>query len=68
MTHQMWCEHPFSQRNRTTERTVGVRVGGDRKWGRGARGWWTKFLKKGEGVRQYRGVLNRWLSTPLPTM
>ena len=55
MTHQMWCEHPFSQRNRTTERTVGVRVGGDRKWGRGARGWWTKFLKKGRGLGNIGG-------------
>ena len=27
----MWCDHPFSQRNRTTERTVGMRVGDDRK-------------------------------------
>ena len=26
----MWSDHPFSQRNRTTERTVKVGVGGDR--------------------------------------
>ena len=29
----MWRDHPFSQRNRTTERTVGVEVGGDRQMG-----------------------------------
>ena len=29
----MWCDHPFSQRNRTAERTVGVEVGRDRKVG-----------------------------------
>ena len=28
--HQMWCDHPFSQRNNTTERAVGVGFGGDR--------------------------------------
>ena len=27
----MWCNHPFSQRSKTTERAVGVGVGGDRK-------------------------------------
>ena len=27
----MWCDHPLSQRNRTTKRTVGVGVGGDRE-------------------------------------
>ena len=29
----MWCDHPFSQRNRTTERRVEVGVGGDREVG-----------------------------------
>ena len=29
----MWCDHPFSQRNMTTERTVGVGVGGDKEFG-----------------------------------
>ena len=33
--HQMWRDHPFSKRNRTTERTLGVEGGGDRDWGRG---------------------------------
>ena len=27
----MWHDHPFSQRNKTTERAVVVGVGGDRK-------------------------------------
>ena len=31
--HQMWHNHPFSQRNKTTERTLGVGVGGHREWG-----------------------------------
>ena len=30
----MWHDHPFGQRKKTTERAVGVRVGGDRE-GRG---------------------------------
>ena len=29
----MRCDNPFSQRNRKTERTVGVGVGGDKKVG-----------------------------------
>ena len=48
----MWCDHPFSQRNRTAERTVGVEVGGDRKVGeRGLDKIWKR------GGKQYRGVL-----------
>ena len=31
IAHQMWYDHPFSQRNWTTERTIGVEVGGCRK-------------------------------------
>ena len=30
----MWHDHPLSQRNRTTERTVKVGVGGDREVGK----------------------------------
>ena len=29
----MWHDHPFSQRNKTTERTVAVEVGGDKEVG-----------------------------------
>ena len=29
----MWHDHPFSQRNRITERTVQVGVGGDKEVG-----------------------------------
>ena len=44
----MCCNHPFSQRSRITEKTVGVGVGGDREvgWGGGV----GQKLKKGEGV------------------
>ena len=37
ITSKKLRDHPFSQRNRTTERTVGVGVGGDREvgWGDG---------------------------------
>ena len=33
IAHQMWRDHPFSQRNITTEGAVGVGVGGDREVG-----------------------------------
>ena len=48
----MWHDHPFSQRNRITERTLGVEVGGDKEVVR-VKGW-TKFEKG--GGKQYRGV------------
>ena len=35
ITHQMPHDHPFSQRNRSTEGPVGVGVGGDRGVERG---------------------------------
>ena len=60
----MWPNHPFSHRNRTMERTVGVGVGGDREWGGG--GVCRKKLKKGGG-RQYRGIfIDMGVGTPLP--
>ena len=43
IAHQMWCDHPFSQRNMTTEKTVGTGAGGDREVGVG--GMWEKFEK-----------------------
>ena len=51
IAHQMWLDHPFSQRKKTTESVVGVGVGGNREGG------WTTF-EKGEG-RQYRGDLHK---------
>ena len=44
----MWCDHAFSQRNRTTERTVWVGVAGNREVEGG--GNWTKFEKRGGGI------------------
>ena len=48
----MWRDHPFSQRNRTTERTVAVEVGGGREVGE--RGL-DKFEKGGRGVSNIGG-------------
>ena len=44
----MCCDHPFSQRSRITEKTVGVGVGGDREVGWGGGGW-GKIGKRGVG-------------------
>ena len=59
----MWCDHPFSQRNMATERTV-VGVGSDREvWGR------TKFEKWGGGGENIVVTsFNNGISTPLLTM
>ena len=65
----MWHDHPFSQRNRTTERLVGLQVGGDRGMG-GGEGV-GQNLEKGGGVGNIGGrgfSKNRGFSTPLPTM
>ena len=52
ITHQIWRNHPFIQRNKTTEGAVGVGVGGNRhgevvvgqnlknEWGLGNIGWY----------------------------
>ena len=47
IVYQIWHDHPISQRNKTTERTVGVGVGSDRDIGTG--GAWRKFEKRGGG-------------------
>ena len=41
----MWHDHPLSQGNMTTERTMGLGVGGDNKMEGGG---WTKFEKEGK--------------------
>ena len=46
----MWRDHTFSQRNKTTERVVGVGVGDNRAGRRD----WTKF-EKGRGVGNIGG-------------
>ena len=43
IAHQMWHDHPFNQRNMTSERAAGLGVGGDPDMG--ARG--PKFEKWG---------------------
>ena len=43
IAHQMWCDHPFSQRNKTTERTGGVEE--TEKWEMG----FGQNFKKGVG-------------------
>ena len=30
LAHEMWHDNPFNERNKATERTVGVGFGGDR--------------------------------------
>ena len=50
IVHQMWHDHPFSQRNKTTERAMGVGVGDDRE-----RGGLDKFEKGGVGSIGGRG-------------
>ena len=46
IAHQLWCDLPFSQRNKTTERTIGVEIRGDREMGK-------RIFEK--GGKQYRG-------------
>ena len=63
--HQMWCNHTFRQRNKTTKSAVRLEVGGD---GKGVD--WTKLEN---GGRQYVGVLHKIKGTsiitnPLTTM
>ena len=54
----MWRDHPFSQRNKTTERAVGVGVGGDKEEGGG--GGWTKFEKGGVGNIRGKVFIKQW--------
>ena len=54
IAHQKWSDHPFSQRNRATEKTVGVGVGGDREFRGGSSGG--QNLRKKGGVQYRRGL------------
>ena len=49
----MWHDHPFSQRNMATEKTMGAGVAGDREVGLGV--VWTKFGKGVWGVGNLGG-------------
>ena len=59
IAHQMWCNHPFSQRSKTTERIMGVGSEVTGKWG-------DKIWKRGVSNT---GCLHKMGggSTPLPT-
>ena len=46
----MWCNHPFSQRNKRTKRAVGVEVGGDGKGVAGSK------LEKGGSSQKIGGM------------
>ena len=46
ITHQMWRDHPFSQRNKTTERAVRLGAGGSKE----REGELSKIWKRGEGT------------------
>ena len=63
IAHQMWYDHPFSQRNRTTERTTGMGLLGDREVGEG----WTKFEKGGLAPRCQLCKETLKMSHPLKT-
>ena len=45
--HQIWCDYPFSQRNKAAESALGLVAGGERN----------KRLNLWKGGRQYRGVV-----------
>ena len=63
----MWRDQPISQRNKTTERAVGVGIGGDREGGGVGQN-----LKRGSGgLGNIGGDLHKIVGgvrTPLPTM
>ena len=48
VAHQMWHNHPFGQRNKTTERAVGVAVGGNTP------------PQVGQNLEKMGGVDNTW--------
>ena len=58
ISHQIKSDHPFGQRNRTTERAVRVGVGGDREAGR--KGGWAKFEKGGLAILEGHHKIGGW--------
>ena len=66
----MWHDYPFSQRNMTTEKTVGVGVGGSREVGKKKGG----RQKKGRDFHKIRGfaplchLLKETLKMPHPPL
>ena len=59
----MWCDHPFSQRNETTECRMSSGGGGLRQHGKGV----GKNLKKGR-VGNIGVLIKQGVRTPLPTV
>ena len=63
----MWFNHPFSQRNKTTKRTVGTDVGGNKLGVTGQK--FKKLVEVGNiGFAGKGGHIIRWLRTLLPTI
>ena len=56
IANQMCSNQSFSQRNRTTERIVGVGVGGDREGKQRIEERWRRGKRVKKGGRQYREV------------
>ena len=60
--HQVWCDPPFSQRNRITEPTMGVGLGDDREVGVGGDKFWKKVEEVvgnvGGGLYKIRELAN----------
>ena len=54
IAHQMWHDHPFSQRNMTTERALGMRVWGDREVGGVGKTWKREYRQYREGLHKIR--------------
>ena len=46
MVHQIWHDHPFSQKKQGNRISSGVGVGDNRE----LRGHWTKFEKEGQAI------------------
>ena len=68
MANQMWHDPPLKQSKRTTKRTMGVEVGGEKKMFVCLGGIGQNLKKEGLGNIRGRLSQNRGVSTPLPTM